>query len=139
MRFKNFHGDVDSVDYDDLDHYDYKYDFADDDEYRKIGGIRRLIKGSDRDYYKPIRTDSGFAEWNNNYIEYTIRGDRYENLSLYIIRPYLTDLINDHKPTAELNNDRDTERGEWKFQLVILNNCISVKFLWVVTQMMSLI
>ena len=76
---------------------------------------------------------------NNNYIEYTIRGDRYENLSLYIIRPYLTDLINDHKPTAELNNDRDTERGEWKFQLVILNNCISVKFLWVVTQMMSLI
>ena len=63
MRFKHFHGDVDSVDYDDLDHYDYKYDFADDDEYRKIGGIRRLIKGSDRHYYKPIRTDSGFAEW----------------------------------------------------------------------------
>ena len=80
---------------------------------------------------------------NNNYMEYTSRGDRYENLSpekyLDIIRSYLTDLINDHKPTAELNNDRDTERGEWKFQLVILNNCISVKFLWVVTQMMSLI
>ena len=79
----------------------------------------------------------------NNYIEYTIRGDRCENLSLEnyldIIRPYLTDLINDHKPTAELNNDRDTERGEWKFQLVMLNNSISVKFLWVVTQMMSLI
>ena len=76
-------------------------------------------------------------------MEYTSRGDRYENLSpekyLDIIRSYLTDLINDHKPTAELNNDRDTERGEWKFQLVILNNCISVKFLWVVTQMMSLI
>ena len=53
---------------------------------------------------------------NNNYIEYTSRGDRYENLSpekyLDIIRPYLTDLINDHEPTAELNNDRDTERGE---------------------------
>ena len=53
---------------------------------------------------------------NNNYIEYTSRRDRYENLSpekyLDIIRPYLTDLINDHEPTAELNNDRDTERGE---------------------------
>ena len=32
-----------------------------------------------------------------------------------MIRPYLRDLINDHKPTAELNNEEDnsnTERGE---------------------------
>ena len=29
--FKMFHGDIDSVDYDDLDNYDYNYDFCDDD------------------------------------------------------------------------------------------------------------
>ena len=38
-----------------------------------------------------------------NYIEYKIKGDRYENLSpkeyLDVIRPYLRDLINTHKPT----------------------------------------
>ena len=71
LRFKKFHGDIDSVDYDDLDNYDDNYDFADDDEYRKIGSIRRLFKGFDRDYYKPIRTDCGFAGRNNNCIEYT--------------------------------------------------------------------
>ena len=39
-------------------------------------------------------------------------------------------MINDHKPTVELNNeanDSDAERGEWKIQLVMQNNCISVK------------
>ena len=47
-----------------------------------------------------------------------------------MIRPYLKDLINGHKPMAELNNeanDGDTERGEWKIQLVMQNNCISTK------------
>ena len=60
-RFKEFCGNIDSVDYEDLDNYDYNYDFADDDEYHKIGSIRPLIKELDRYYYKPIRTDSGFA------------------------------------------------------------------------------
>ena len=69
LRFKKFHGDIDSVDYDDLDNY-YDDDFADDDEYRKIGSIR-LFKN---DYYKPIKTDDGFAGRRNNYIEYTSRG-----------------------------------------------------------------
>ena len=71
--FNKFHGDIDSINYDDLDNYDYNYDFADDDEYRKIGSIRTLFKEFDRDYYKPIRTDGGFAGRNNNYIEYTIK------------------------------------------------------------------
>ena len=63
-----------------------------------------------------------------------------------MIRPYLRDLINNHKPTTELNNkasnngnnnanngansnanNSDTERGEWKIQLLMENNCISVK------------
>ena len=72
-------------------------------------------------------------------------------------------MINGHKPQEELNdeandseaNNGDTERGEWKIQLAMQNNCIStkdfeetrtiysaskpVKFLWVVTQNMSLI
>ena len=116
LRFKKFHGDIDSVDYDDLDNYDDNYDFADDDEYRKIGSIRTLFKEFDRDYYKPIRTDDGFAGRRNNYIEYKSKGDRYENLSpeeyLNMIRPYLRDLINDHKPTTESNNEENEETEE---------------------------
>ena len=106
-RFKKFHG---GIDYDDLDNYDYNYDGGNDgDEYKKIGSIRRLFKGFDKDYYKPIRTDYAFGEKNNNYIEYKSKGNIYENLSpeeyLKIIRPYLRDLINNHKPTTELNNN----------------------------------
>ena len=92
LMFKRLYGDIDCVDYDDLDNYDYNYDFSDDDEYRKIGSIRTLFKEFDRDYYKPIRTDDGFAGRRNNYIEYKSKGDRYENLSpeeyLNMIRPY---------------------------------------------------
>ena len=66
LRLKKIHGGIHTVDYDDLDNYNYNYDYADDDdddddEYRKIGSIRRLLKGFDRDYYKPIRTEDGFA------------------------------------------------------------------------------
>ena len=81
LRFKKFRGNIDSVDYDDLDNYDDNYDFADDDKYRKIGSIRTLFKEFDRDHYKPIRTDSGFDGRRNNYIEYKSKGDRYEHLS----------------------------------------------------------
>ena len=48
FRFKKFHGGIDNVDYDDLDNYDNNYDFADDDEYRKIGSIRRLFKETNK-------------------------------------------------------------------------------------------
>ena len=139
-RFKKFHGDIDSVDYEDLDSYDYNYDFADDDKYRKIGSIRILFKELDRDYYKPIRTNSGFAERNDNYKEYTSNADRYENLSpkgyLNVIRPYLRDLIDKHKPITESNttnnninsnNNNSNNRTERKIQLMIKNNFISVK------------
>ena len=125
--FKKFHDNVDSVDYEDLDNYGDD-EFADDDEYRKIETIRRLFKN---DYYKPIRTDDGFSGRKNNCIEYTSRGDRYRNLSpkecLDMIRTYSRDLISDHRPKAELNNDSDAERGEWKVQLVMQNNYISTK------------
>ena len=47
-----------------------------------------------------------------------------------MIRPYLRDLINDHKPTTESNNEEngsDADRAEWKIQLVTQNHCISTK------------
>ena len=133
----------------------YIYDFADDDdEYRKIGSIRTLFKQLDRDYYKLIRTDVGFDGRSNNYIEYTSKA---ENLSpkeyLNVIIPYLRNLINDHKPIMELNNSNNnnnnnnndntntntntnnngtnaatnSNRVEWKIQLIIKNSFISVK------------
>ena len=116
LKFKKFHGNIDSVNYEDLDNYDYNYDFADDDEYRKIGSIRTLFKELDRDYYKPIRTDIGFAGRNDNYIEYTSKADRYENLSpreyLNVIRTYLRNLINDDKPIIELSNNINSNTAE---------------------------
>ena len=80
LRFKKFRGNIDSVNYEDLDNYDYNYDFADDHEYRKIGSIRTLFKELDRDYYKPIRTDVGFAGRNDNCIEYTSNADRLSRI-----------------------------------------------------------
>ena len=113
LRFKKFGGNIGSVNYEDFDNYDDNYDFADDDEYRKVGSVRTLFKEFDNDYYKSIRTDSGFAGRNNNYIEYTSKGDRYENLSseeyLNVIRPYLRDLITEHKPIVELNNNNNNK------------------------------
>ena len=65
-----------------------------------------------------------------------------------MIRPYLRTLINDHKPIMELNNNNNnndnnntndnnnntnantntyTNRAEWKIQLIMQNNFISVK------------
>ena len=133
--FKKFHDTIDSVNYNDLNNYDYNYDFADDDEYRKIGSIRTSFKEFDRDYYKLIRTNDGFAGRNNSYIEYTSKGDRYGNLSpkeyVNMIRPYLRDLINEHKPIVELsnnsNNNNNNNREEWKIQLTMQNSCISTK------------
>ena len=62
------------------------------------------------------------------------RGDIYENLSpkeyLDMIRPYLRDLINYHKTSMELTdkeNDSDNKIGEWKIQLLMVNNFISSK------------
>ena len=96
----------------------------------EIGAIRTLFKEFDRDYYKPTKTDDGFAERKNNYIEYKSKGDRYENLSpreyLNMIKPYLRDLINNHKPTDQSNNEKN-DRAEWIIQLVMQNNFISHK------------
>ena len=51
-----------------------------------------------------------------------------------MIRPYLRYLIHKHKSIEELNNNNnnndnnnDTDRGKWKIQLTMQNNCISTK------------
>ena len=71
-----------------------------------------------------------FCRRRNNYIEYKSKGGRFENLSpkehLKIIWPYLKDLINEHKPIDESNDD--TDHAEWKIKLVMQNSCISTKY-----------
>ena len=90
----------------------------DDIKYKGIRDVRNLFDLSiDEDYYKPIRTNDAF---NNNYIEYESIGDKDKTLTikeyLDMIRPYLSDIINDHKT-----------QGEWKIQLTITINFISSK------------
>ena len=69
-------------------------------------------------------------EEKNNYIEYKSKGDRYDNLSpkeyLDVIRPYLRNLINNHKSTMESNNDKN-DSAEWKIQLAMQKFFISDK------------
>ena len=90
----------------------------------------------DEGYYKPIRTKSAL---NGNYIEYESKGDKNKNLSpkeyFDMIRPYLSDIINDHKPPTklrvhsrnELINYETYQYGVWKIQLIMLINFISSK------------
>ena len=53
-----------------------------------------------------------------------------------MIRPYLRDLINDHKPITESNNEENEEkkgidskadRAEWKILPVMPKSCISIR------------
>ena len=67
-----------------------KYRDHDDAKYIGIRDIGNLINQStDKDYYKPIKTNSAF---NGRYIEYESNGDKNKNLSvkkyLNMIRPY---------------------------------------------------
>ena len=75
-------------------YYDY-----DDIEYRGTRNVRYLFDLSiDEDYYKLIIAKSAF---DGNYIQYESKGDKRKNLSikkyLNIIKPYLVDIINEHK------------------------------------------
>ena len=88
----------------------------------------------DEDYYKQIITNSAF---NNNYIQYESRGNKDKMLTiskyLDIIRPYLRDIINDHKSQGEWRIysgktiiKRKTQ-SEWKIQLTMAIDFISSK------------
>ena len=77
-----------------------KKKYYDYDEYK---GVRDLFDLSvDEDYYKPIMTSGAL---NNNYIQYESRGnkDKISTIKeyLHMIRPYLSDVINDHKTQGE--------------------------------------
>ena len=79
-------------------YYDY-----DDTEYRGIKDEKDLFDLSvDEDDYKPIITKTAF---NNNYSQYESRRNKNKilivNEYLDIIRPYLRDMINDHKTQGE--------------------------------------
>ena len=93
-----------------------------------MNSIKRLF-----DVLKPIKTVYSFGGKKNSYIEYVSKGDEHENLSpkeyLDTIRPYLRDLTNDHKTPMKTGEviDNESQSGEWKIQLVMLNMCISSK------------
>ena len=127
LNLKKPRDDIDSVCYkdldkdEDLDEDEDPDEYADDDKYRKIGSVRRLFKGFDSDYYKPIVIDRGLDGRINNYIKYRSNGDKHENLSpeeyLNMIKPHLRNLINKHKPIEELNNNN----GEWRMENSVIN------------------
>ena len=88
----------------------------------------------DEDYYEPTITKVAF---NDNYIQYERKRDKGKNLSikkyLDMIRPYLSDIINDHKTQGErriYSGNTITEhktQSEWKILLIMAINFISSK------------
>ena len=88
----------------------------------------------DENYYEPIIVKSAF---DGNYIQYESEGDKGKNLSikksLKMIKPYLSDLINNYKTHGlaryHSGNQSWLEKtsSEWKIQLTIAINFISSK------------
>ena len=113
-----------------------KYHDHDDAKYLRIKDIGNLFNQStDKDYYKPTKNKSAL---NGNYIQYKSNEDKDKKLSekdcLKIIRPYLSDITNDHKISKILKLhsvneviDYETQFGEWKIQLTMSINFISSK------------
>ena len=89
----------------------YRHNGRDDLHYHGIRDIENLFDNIDYDYYKPILVKSSFDE-NDKY--YESRGDKDKKLSieqyLDMIKPYLSDLINENKAIK-------TSSNEWKTQL----------------------
>ena len=69
----------------------------------------------DKDYYKPKLNKSGY---NKNNAQYESKGDKILSLKEYLnlIEKYLRELIEEYK-----------QKGEWKVQLTIEVNFISLK------------
>ena len=99
---------------------EYKYHDRDDLDYHGIRDIENLFDNvNDNDYYKPILVKSSFKE---NYKYYESRGDKDKKLSveqyLDMIKPYLSDLINENKAIENNSN-------EWKIQINMNVNFVS--------------
>ena len=112
-----------------------KYHDYDDIEYKGVRDVKNLFDLSiDEYYYKPIKINYAF---NSNYIEYESKRDKNKTLSikeyLNMVRPYLRDIINDHKTQGAWKVlsgitviDYKTQE-EWKIQLLMTSNFISSK------------
>ena len=79
-------------------------------QYNVTYGLYKLLNRlNEEDYYKPTEVKSAF---DGSYMLYESKGDKDNNLSIDeyfdIIRPYLRDMIDNHKA-----------RGEWKIQLTM--------------------
>ena len=100
---------------------EYKHSDHDDLDYFGIRELENLFGDTDNDdnYYKPVLVKTSFKD---GYKYYESRGDKDKKLSvkqyLYMIMPYLSDLINDHKAIRN-------ESNEWKIQLNMSVNFIS--------------
>ena len=93
-----------------------KYHDYDDFEYKGIKDIENLFKISiDKNSYKPKLNKTGY---NKNYAQYESKGDKILSLKEYLnlIEKYLRELIEEYKL-----------KGEWKVQLTIEVNFISLK------------
>ena len=81
--------------------------------------MKTLFELDGEDCCESIRTGNAFI---SNYIEYESNGDKDKTLSIeeYLdkIRPYLSNIINDHKT-----------QGEWKIQFTIAINFFLLKIL----------
>ena len=105
--------------FDDLDkkiiEFDEYYNDDDDDDDDAFIGIQNVQDLFKILIYKPTIVKSGY---NNNYIEYRSEGDKLLTIEKYLnlMKPYLRELINDHK-----------KKGEWKIQLTAQINFISLR------------
>ena len=98
----------------------------DDPDYKVLRKIENLFSEVDEeDYYKPVKLKSAF---NDNYIEYKSRGDIDKDFSteeyLDVIRPYLRDMIDNHKAPIKVKDPSnkisdDNSYGERKIQLTL--------------------
>ena len=67
---------------------------------KKIKKNKKILSGSEKEEecYRPIKINGAFDD---NYIEYQIKGNKHKILSikeyLNITKPYLSNIINDHK------------------------------------------
>ena len=97
----------------------HRYHYLDDLDYHGLTDIENAFDNIDDDYYKPILVKSSF---NESYKYYKSRGDKDKKLSieqyLDVIKPYLSDLINDHKAI-------ETSSNEWKIQINMHINFVS--------------
>ena len=102
--------------------------------FRELHKIFRVLLDPEKYHYKPVKTINAF---NNNFIQYESVGDKEKNLSIKeyidIIRPYLSNIINNHKTQGEwkvhsgnIITDHKTQ-GEWIIHLTMAIKFISFK------------